>query len=1601
MRELIPVLNVWLILPVCMLILSVIGGNQAHATHAAGADLRYECVGPNTYQFTLTVYRDCQGSNLNNQQNIGFESASCGEAKFIVPASRTTITELSPICPAQQPLSTCNGGILPGVEEHIYQVTYTLPQECEDWRISWHLCCRTLAITNSIITSTTRMYIEAYLDNLNVICNNSPYFENAPVPYLCDGQLFLYNNGAVDPDGDSLAFELVNPLDYLAIQGQVIPVPYETGFTTQYPMTTNPPNTFNFNDLTGQFSFTPDGLQQGIVALLVKEYRDGVLIGSTMRDMQMVVLNCLNDPPTIEEPVNITGGQYNNGTFSVCAGNTLNFDIGGFDDPGDLLDIQSNVANLPAGASFGIVGNNPFTGSFSWPTTLADTGVHYFNLDVDDDGCPIIGSATKGFQIVVRTGEVLPPIGLTFCPNTDSSIQLNTSIPNSSGIGTYSWDPPGDLSNPTIPDPVLSLSGAGVDLLVTYDPNVTGECLVTQQVSVNPDLTIELSPNPGIICVGDTVQLNANVSGSASYLWSPAGSLSATNVSNPLAFPTTSTVYTVLVQTISCAYVDSVSVLVDQAPTLNPMPDPDLCFGNSVQLPGGGNLGTSTFSWSPILGLDDPSSLTPIATPSSTTTYTLTAQNSCGTASEQITVNVAPPISLSLSSEDLTCNGGNDGSILAITFGGGGLPVFDWGGLPGTGPSQTNLGAGTYTVSVVDGSNCVDTATVTLSEPPPLLLTLDTLINNTCAGAQTGEISVTASGGTPGYTYSIDGINFYNLSTFINLATGTYAITVRDANECEETLTGIVVTEPLSPVVAVVDSITNTDCNNNLGAIYTSASGGTPLYSFSLNGDTANAQAGGVFLGLQPGFYQILVADENGCTDTTSTEIVEVADPFLVLDSLGNISCYNGSDGFISVTPGSGTPPYSFILDGALPAVPNTFFDNLAAGPHEVLLVDDNGCRYGLNVFLTQPDSLYGIIGAQSDISCEGSMDGSVAVLAFGGVEPYSYALNVAGPFGPDSSFTDLPAGPLTIFLQDANDCPAEVPAILLEPVPIGGLLLSQTDVSCFGLSDGSFLLTGTGGTPDYEYLFPGAPAYVDSGAFENLPAGDYTILIRDAEGCVDSVVVTINEPGPLAAEVTDLTMVDCFEAASGAATISPNGGTPPYFFAYDSVNFDASPTVSGLREGTYVILVQDSRGCMTQVEATIEQPEELLGDIIPLPITCFGDDDGRGAAIVQGGTPPYSYAWTNGETDSIATNLPPGNHIALVTDDNGCQVSLTTEIIEPPLMNIDTTMAIDVSCFGLSDGLVQIGASGGLPPLSYTWSNGSADSLQTGVPAGIYTVAVEDTNGCLLEDTLIVEEPDSIGIRILRQEPAFCGLPTGLIEVEASGGVGGFAYQWNTIPPQDSSVAVELLGGSAADPYTVVVTDTNGCTNALTTAVDVTGSPEAAFYTNYTPLDSFMYPEAGVRFTNISKDGAGYKWDFGDGRLSQEVNPTHIYPDTGYYEVELVAFDPNFVCPDTARLGIYLFPPGEIYVPTAFTPNGDGINDHFFPVGIGVEEVEMKIFSRWGLHITTLYSMDETWDGYLWEGGAAPEGVYVWVIRAVINDGRVFEDRGTVTLFR
>lgn len=1576
--------------------------SEVRGTHAMGSDLTYRCLGGNTYEITLTIYRDCVGSALTPTQNITVSSASCGVAPFVLQAPRVSITELSPLCPIQQPLSTCNGGPLPGIEEHIYRTTYTFPQQCADWKLAWHLCCRNYAITNSVITPTTRMYIESFLNNLTVTCNSSPTFTTPPVPYLCNGDPFQYNNGAVDPDGDSLVFELVDPLDFTYTSttgGIAFPVPYVGGFNSNYPVATAPVNTFGFDTNSGQFSFTPNGLQQGIVALLVKEYRNGVLIGTTMRDLQLVVINCANQSPSISPPFNITGGQYNGNTFSVCAGSTLDFDVIVTDpDAFNILTVLSTIAQAVPGATLTLTGTNPVSVNFNWPTTVADIGNYFYTLSAEDDGCPITGKDVVGYNIVVQTGEVLPPTPIQICPSTTTTVNLNSTIPPQAGA-TWSWDPAGGVSNPNGPNTVATVD-SGPTFTVTMTPAFG--CPIIQSFEIIPEAELTLSVDSVDICLGDTIQLQTSftVNGPPinppTYTWIPTTGLSNPFSPNPVASPTATTTYTVNVTTLNCSYSADLQVQVSQPPVLSGIPNQGICQGDSVPIVvPGSNLAGVSYQWSPVTGVSDPTSGSVMLSPQTSTTYTIVAFNACGADTTTVFVDVANPLQLIPAVTDITCFGANDGSATMVTTGGAGGLDYTW--IPNVtlGPSATGLAAGNYQVSILDNYGCVDTVSFLIVEPPQLIIDSTTIVDVTCNGETNGSISVFVSGGTPTYEYSIDnGTSWLNINTFIGLSSGTYTVLVRDANGCILNSPPITINEPALPVGGILVSKIDADCNNPFGVINVTGTGGTPPYLYALNNGPLDPT--GSWMNLNPGFYNVTVVDSLGCDTTLGIEILQISNPYASIDTIGNVSCFGGNDGFIQVSGNSGTPPYTFSFNGGPPQTA-TAFNNLIAGDYTIFLFDSIGCRYDLNVTITEPDSLYNYLGNYQNTECFDDSSGAFLVLAAGGTPPYQFSIDGVN-FSVNNFFPNLPQGAYTLYARDANDCLASTDTVIGSPPLLVGGIASQVNPLCFGDLNGAVRLNASGGTPPYQYSLDGQ-VYFQTDSFTNLGVGTYQYFVKDANGCVDIIDVTIAEPPLLLADITNVVDVLCYDTESGEITVSSMGGTPPYAYSLDNgMTFNSDNVFGGLGIGFVSVVIRDANGCLTSVDTLLEQPNPLAADIIPVPVTCFGDSNGTAEVIVGGGQGPYTYLWSTGETTARITGLGPGNYLTIVTDENDCQISVTTEIFEPPLIENDTLVFTDATCFGASDGTAAIAVSGGSPPFSFSWTNGATDSVVTNLAAGNYVVTVTDTTGCDIKDTVDIAEPPEIESELIEFADAFCSEANGFITIEASGGAGGYNYQWELDSIQVGPTAIRLFGDTS---YTVLVTDANGCAARFSYSIGSDPRPTADFITDFFPADSFIIKTGKeVGFINQSINAITYFWDFGDGGFSEQENPFHVFQDTGTYRVTLVAFDPNFACPDTAVRSFTLLPPGAIYVPNAFSPNGDGENDTWAPDGVGIIWVRTRIYSRWGLHLRTLDGLPDRWDG-MYQGRDVPEGVYVYVVDALINDGTEFRKAGTVTLFR
>ncbi len=572
---------------VAFFVIGLFSIQSSNATHLMGMDIQYTHIFGETYQITFSFYRDCGGTTAPGTVSIDITSPSaCGTAGNVVLTQVAgTGIEVSPLCATA--VSTCDGGTIQGVEQYVYQGIYTFPAKCDDWELEYGSCCR-----NSVITTGPAdedFAIQGTLDNTGTINNNSPQFTTLPVPYICLGQEFNYNHGAFDPDGDSLVFSLV---DALATTGGAL-VTYNPPITATYPIT-DVSGTIVFDTRTGAMVVTPDAVQVAVIAIRVDEYRDGVLIGSIMRDIQVVVQNCTNVQPNESG----SGGIINNGggirldsnSMEACPGDALLFDVI-FEDgnAGDSVILSTNIATVLPGATFTSTGMNPVTGTVSWTPTGNDAGFHNFVIVVQDNGCPILGTQVYSYDIFVNTGTTAGP-DITYCPG-GLTPQLSVT-----GGSVFTWSVlSGDAitganfsCNPCS-NPVATPANTTTYIVTS---NLSAICQNTDTITVNVSsgFSVNMNPTSATICYGEQTQISANPTGGGAftYSWAPAGTLTDATIQNPFADPTVSTTYyaTVTNTGTGCSVQNSVPVTISGvAPTVLIEPsDTSICAGQSVNL---------------------------------------------------------------------------------------------------------------------------------------------------------------------------------------------------------------------------------------------------------------------------------------------------------------------------------------------------------------------------------------------------------------------------------------------------------------------------------------------------------------------------------------------------------------------------------------------------------------------------------------------------------------------------------------------------------------------------------------------------------------------------------------------------------------------------------------------------------------------------------------------------------------------------------------------------------------------------------------------------------------------------------------------------------
>ena len=801
---------------------------------------------------------------------------------------------------------------------------------------------------------------------------------------------------------------------------------------------------------------------------------------------------------------------------------------------------------------------------------------------------------------------------------------------------------------------------------------------------------------------------------------------------------------------------------------------------------------------------------TPTITNLAPGTYTVTVTDMNGCTNEE-TVVINPfdcgNFNATATSSDVLCFGDCSGAI-DLTVVGGTMPYdYDWNDNAYDGiEDPVNLCAGTYEVTVTDATSCSVVLAVNITELPALSVTL-TGTPPSAPGANDATITANPSGGTPGYSYLWSPTGEMS-QTISNLAPGTYSVVVTDQNGCTATET-ITISDIDCSNFAIDLSTSDVLCPGDAnGVASVTTSGGVEPYVYQWStGDMTSTVSG-----LPEGTISVIVTDANGC-QLDATDMVGSPLPIEIAFEVENVSCNGGNDGAVTgLASGGAGGIYNYDWSNGDNSQTITA---LNAAVYCVTVTDvQSGCTVESCVEVIEPEALISMI-IVSDESAPGASDGSATATPSGGTPGYTF---VWCNGETSATATGLPGGVCTLTITDANGC------TLIENVLIGtslvdcssfGIAVSFLEPLCFGDANGSATATASGGTMPYSFMWSNGET---TGTITGLAAGPYSCLITDALGCELQQAFDLTQPEELTASVTT-TPESAPGANDGTAECFPEGGTGGYNFEWCAgVN---APGTNGLPAGPCFVIVTDANGCTVEVPfvigSTAVDCTGFAGTVITTDVSCFGASDGSAAAFGTGGTEPYAFLWSTGEMTSDIFGLSAGTYSYTITDANGCDHQETFLIFEPEELTLTVT-AMDESAPGANDGTAECFPTGGVPPYTFEWCNGSTDSEATGLPAGDCSVIVTDANACSATVTVTIGT-SSIDCSTFSASLEVVDVDcfenaTGVVTAFPQGGTMPYNYNWSN-GGIDQSIT-NLLAG----PYEVTITDANGCELVLTSVV-------------------------------------------------------------------------------------------------------------------------------------------------------------------------------------
>jgi gliding motility-associated-like protein len=594
------------------------------------------------------------------------------------------------------------------------------------------------------------------------------------------------------------------------------------------------------------------------------------------------------------------------------------------------------------------------------------------------------------------------------------------------------------------------------------------------------------------------------------------------------------------------------------------------------------------------------------------------------------------------------------------------------------------------------------------------------------------------------------------INTTTNPATVTYTVTPTSGT-CIGTNFTIVVT--VNPSISPNSSITNSTCFGiNNGSIQTNLTGGIPFttgtpYVVSWTGPNGFTSSATSISNLSPGDYTLSVLDNGGCPFSKSYKITEPDAIVITTDLEKDITCFGNANGAIAITITGGTLNYNYTwTKDNLPFANTEDFSNLSPGVYVVSVSDANNCGPVTATFtITEPPVLVLNLVSQTNVLCFGTATGAIDINVVGGtpiqISPGVFDYNYAwtGPNGFTSSNKNLSAifaGTYNLTVTDNSGCAKMLSVIVTQSSEII-IKATTTVINCYGDNNASISIVVSGGNTPYKIVW----STLATGTFQdNLSAGDYLITVTDALNCVTTLNVNIPE-APIFTINPVVKQISCFGMNDGSINLNLVGGIAPLKLVW-SDGSTAGLTRNNLAPGSYTATITDSKPCIITRTFIILEPQKLvLSANVTHAFDCDDTNSGAINLLVAGGTPPFTYTWSNGATTEDLTNIPAGNYLVTVTDSRGCSKTAQYVINRPPPIVIGVETKTDFNCetkYVKQTFVAQV--SGGVPPYQLTWSSGTISGTNNEMmntnQNGTVVLGVTDNLGCTANYTFNVAIP-------------------------------------------------------------------------------------------------------------------------------------------------------------------------------------------------------------------------------------------------------------------